>query len=40
MSDRLIVMKEGRIEEIGEADTIYDHPASEYTRKLLGAIPV
>ncbi len=39
MSDRLIVMKEGRIEEIGEADTIYDHPSSDYTRKLLEAIP-
>ena len=39
MSDRLIVMKEGRIEEIGEADAIYDKPSSDYTRKLLEAIP-
>ncbi len=39
MSDRLIVMKSGRIEEAGEADTVYASPKSEYTRKLLEAIP-
>ena len=39
MSDRLIVMKDGKIEEMGEADRIYSHPESEYTKKLLGAIP-
>jgi len=39
MSDRLIVMKNGRIEEIGEADEVYENPQSEYTRSLLAAIP-
>lgn len=39
MSDRMIVMKNGQVEELGEADTIYNNPQSEYTRKLIGAIP-
>jgi peptide/nickel transport system ATP-binding protein len=39
MSDRLIVMKEGKIEETGDADMIYSNPQSEYTRMLLGSIP-
>ena len=39
MSDRLIVMNKGRIEEMGEADAIYSNPRSEYTRRLLEAIP-
>ena len=39
MSDRLIVMKNGRIEEMGEADDVYAHPVSDYTRSLLEAIP-
>jgi peptide/nickel transport system ATP-binding protein len=39
MSDRLIVMKSGTIEEMGDADEIYSNPKSEYTKKLLDAIP-
>ena len=39
MSDRLIVMQGGRIVEMGEADAVFDHPAMEYTRTLLEAIP-
>ncbi|MDP1621831.1 MAG: ABC transporter ATP-binding protein [Bacteroidales bacterium] len=39
MSDRLIVMKNGKIEEMGEADEVYDKPRSEYTKALLEAIP-
>jgi peptide/nickel transport system ATP-binding protein len=39
MSDRMIVMNQGRIEEMGDPDTIYSYPASEYTRKLIKAIP-
>jgi peptide/nickel transport system ATP-binding protein len=39
MSDRLIVMKSGKIVEIGDSDSIYAHPENEYTKKLLGAIP-
>ncbi len=40
MSDRLIVMRNGKIEEIGDADKIYSSPEKEYTRSLLGALPV
>jgi peptide/nickel transport system ATP-binding protein len=39
MSDRMAVMKDGKIEEIGDADQIYNYPKSEYTRKLIEAIP-
>jgi len=39
MSDRMIVMKEGKILEIGEADKIYTNPETEYTRSLIEAIP-
>ncbi|MBL6950380.1 MAG: ABC transporter ATP-binding protein [Bacteroidales bacterium] len=38
MSDRLIVMKEGRIVEIGDPDEIYKDPKSEYTKILLDAM--
>ncbi|MCX6246369.1 MAG: ABC transporter ATP-binding protein [Bacteroidetes bacterium] len=40
MSDRLIVMRNGQIEEMGEADKIYSCPEKEYTKLLLGAIPL
>lgn len=39
MSDQLVVMNQGRIEEIGEADSIYRNPKSEYTKKLISSIP-
>lgn len=39
MSDRMAVMQNGRIVELNEADTIYAHPQTEYTNKLIGAIP-
>ena len=39
MSDQLLVMNQGKIEEIGEADSIYSNPKKEYTRKLIDAIP-
>ena len=39
MSDQLLVMNKGKIEEIGEADGIYENPEKEYTRKLIHAIP-
>ena len=39
MADRLIVMNKGMIEEIGFAEEIYRNPQSEYTRKLINAIP-
>ena len=39
MSDRMLVMKDGAIEEIGDADEIYSNPQKEYTKKLIEAIP-
>ncbi|MCT4579880.1 MAG: ABC transporter ATP-binding protein [Flavobacteriales bacterium] len=39
MSDRIMVMNKGKIEEIGETETVYSSPSSEYTKKLIAAIP-
>ena len=39
MSDRIVVMKDGRIQEIGDADEVYSNPKTEYTRNLISAIP-
>jgi len=39
MSDRMIVMNKGKIEEAGDADEIYNNPKTEYTKKLIQAIP-
>jgi peptide/nickel transport system ATP-binding protein len=39
MSDRMVVMNKGKIEEIGDADEIYNNPRSEYTKRLISAIP-
>lgn len=39
MSDRMVVMQEGKIEEMGDADAICDNPQKEYTQKLINAIP-
>jgi peptide/nickel transport system ATP-binding protein len=39
MSDQLIVMNNGKIEEMNDADVIYAHPEKNYTKKLIHAIP-
>lgn len=39
MSDRIMVMNKGRVEEIGNADDVFKNPQSEYTQKLLLAVP-
>jgi peptide/nickel transport system ATP-binding protein len=39
ISDRMIVMNKGRIEEQGYPDEIYNHPQAAYTKKLINAIP-
>ena len=39
MADQLAVMNQGKIEEMGEADAIYNDPKNEYTKKLIDAIP-
>lgn len=37
MCDRIMVMKEGRILEIGETEELFSHPKQEYTKQLLGS---
>jgi len=39
ISDQLLVMNAGKIEELGEADAIYTNPTSSYTQTLIDAIP-
>jgi peptide/nickel transport system ATP-binding protein len=39
MSDRIVVMNKGKIEEVGDADEIYNNPKREYTKRLIAAIP-
>jgi len=39
MSDRIMVMQEGKLVEINKAEDLYKSPASEYTRSLINAIP-
>ncbi len=37
MSDRIMVMKDGEIVEIGDADEVFTNPKSEYTKKLIAS---
>ena len=39
MADQLVVMNKGNIEEIADADVIYNQPKTEYTKTLINAIP-
>ncbi|MBB2151240.1 ABC transporter ATP-binding protein [Pedobacter gandavensis] len=39
ISDRILVMNKGKIEELGFPEEIYFHPKAEYTKKLIAAIP-
>ncbi|MBE9125761.1 ABC transporter ATP-binding protein, partial [Coleofasciculus sp. LEGE 07081] len=39
MSDRIMVMNQGKIEEIGTAESIYREPETDYTRQLIASIP-
>jgi peptide/nickel transport system ATP-binding protein len=39
ISDRILVMRQGRIVESGTADDIFSNPKENYTRELLEAIP-
>ena len=39
MSDRMVVMQSGKIEEMGDSDKIYNSPETSYTKKLIDAIP-
>jgi len=39
LAHRVAVMFHGAIVEQGAADDVFDHPAHEYTRRLLAAVP-
>ncbi|HXS59170.1 MAG TPA: ABC transporter ATP-binding protein [Hanamia sp.] len=39
ISNRIMVMNNGKIEETGAADEIYFHPKKEYTQRLIASIP-
>ncbi len=39
MSDRMLVMRKGKLVEFGDADTLYENPSDAYTRDLISAIP-
>jgi sulfate transport system ATP-binding protein len=43
LADRVVVMSKGRIEQVGSADEVYDHPASPFVHGFIGessALPV
>ncbi|WP_421849382.1 ABC transporter ATP-binding protein [Oricola sp.] len=40
VADRVAVFKAGQMIELGPVERIFDHPEHEYTRKLIGAVPV
>ncbi|GAB4338699.1 MAG: ABC transporter ATP-binding protein [Flammeovirgaceae bacterium] len=39
ISDRILVMNQGKIQEIAFAEDVYSNPQSEYTKKLIASIP-
>ncbi len=39
ISDRIVVMNQGKIEEMGYSEEVYAQPKSSYTQKLIAAIP-
>ncbi|MDQ6843201.1 MAG: ABC transporter ATP-binding protein, partial [Bacteroidota bacterium] len=39
ISNRIIVMNKGKIEESGTADDIFFHPKSLYTQRIIDCIP-
>jgi peptide/nickel transport system ATP-binding protein len=39
ISDRIMIMNKGQIEEIGDADEVYNRPQKDYTKRLIAAIP-
>ncbi|MFB8761377.1 ABC transporter ATP-binding protein [Nocardiopsis alba] len=40
VSDRVAVMCKGEVVEMGDSDSVYENPQSDYTRRLLTAAPI
>ena len=40
MSDRIAVMNQGKLVEVGTAEQVYREPRDEYTKALFAAVPV
>jgi sulfate transport system ATP-binding protein len=38
VADRIVVMHEGRVEQVGTPEEVYDHPASEFVYRFLGDV--
>jgi len=38
VADRIVVMNEGRIEQVGTPDEVYDHPATPFVLQFLGDV--
>ncbi len=38
VSDRIVVMNQGRIEQVGTPDAVYDHPATPFVLQFLGDV--
>ena len=39
MSDRVVVMYNGKPVEMDDADRLFEHPQNDYTKKLIAALP-
>ena len=40
ISDRIAVMKSGKLVEVGDTASVFDNPQHEYSRELLAAVPI
>jgi len=38
VADRVVVMNEGRIEQVGSPDEVYNHPATPFVYRFLGSV--
>ena len=38
MSDRVVLMNKGKVEQIGTPDEVYDHPATSFVTSFLGSV--
>jgi sn-glycerol 3-phosphate transport system ATP-binding protein len=40
MADRVVLLRNGRIEQVGSPEELYAHPATEFTARFIGAPPM